>query len=71
MLERIIYNRLQNYLNQNILYDKQFEFQPSHSPDHVIVQLVDQFYETFKKNGYTLRVFIDLSTNEAKVTWYN
>ena len=37
ILERIMYNCLQKYLkNQNILYDKQFGFQTSHSTDHAI-----------------------------------
>ena len=62
MLERIMYNRLQKYLkDQNILYDKQFGFQTGHSTEHAIAQLVDQIYEAFEKNEYTLGVFIDLS----------
>ena len=61
MLERIMYNFLQKYLkDQNILYDKQFGFQTGHSTDHAITQLVDQIYEAFEKNEYTLGVFIDL-----------
>ena len=62
MLERIMYNRLQKYLkNQNILYDKQCGFQTGHSTDHATAHLVDQIYEAFEKNEYTLGVFIDLS----------
>ena len=62
MLERILYNRLQKYLkDKNILCDKQFGFNTGHSTDHAISQLVDQIYEAFKKNEYTLGVFIDLS----------
>ena len=61
MLERIMYNRLQKYLkDQNILYNKQFGFRTGHSTQHVIAQLVDQIYEAFEKNEYTLGVFIDL-----------
>ena len=57
-----MYNRLQKYLkDQNILYDKQFGFQTGHSTEHAIAQLVDQIYEAFEKNEYTLGVFIDLS----------
>ena len=57
-----MYSRLQNYLlDQNILYDKQFGFQTGHSTEHAIAQLVDQIYEAFEKNEYTLGVFIDLS----------
>ena len=53
--------RLQKYLkDQNILYNKQFGFQTGHSTEHAIAQLVDQIYEAFEKNEYTLGVFIDL-----------
>ena len=62
MLEWIMCNRLQKYLkDQNILYDKQFGFQTGHSTDHANAKLVDQIYEAFEKNEYTLGVFIDLS----------
>ena len=62
MLERIMYSRLQKYLkDQNVLYDKQFGFRTGHSTEHAIAQLVDQIYEAFEKNKYTLGVFIDLS----------
>ena len=57
-----MYNRLQKYLNdQNIVYHKQFGFQKGHSIEHAIAQLVDQIYEAFEKNQYTLGVFIGLS----------
>ena len=56
------YNRLQKYLkDQNILYDKRVGFRTGHSTEHAIAQLIDQIYETFEKNEYTLGVFIDLS----------
>ena len=62
MLEQIMYNRLQRYLKvQNILYDKQFGFQIGYSTDHAIAKLVDQIYEAFEKNEYTLGIFIYLS----------
>ena len=57
-----MYNHLQNYLrDQNILYDKQFGIETGHSTEHAIIQLVDQIYEAFEKNEYTLGVLIDLS----------
>ena len=60
--EQKMYNRLQRYLkDQNILHNKQFGFQTGHSTDRAIAQLVDQLYEAFEKNGYTLGVLIDLS----------
>ena len=43
-----MYNRLQkNLKDQNILYDRQFGLQISHSTDNAIVQLIDQIYEDF------------------------
>ena len=32
-----------------------------YSTEHALAQLVDQIYEAFEKNEYTLRVFIDFS----------
>ena len=54
ILERIMYNRLYQYLTENkILYPKQFGFQTGHSTEHAIVQLVDQILESFQRNKYT------------------
>ena len=45
LLERIMYNRLFKYLSQNsVLYKKQFGFQTSHSTEHAILLLANQFY---------------------------
>ena len=62
ILERLMYNRLYKHLsNSKILYPKQFGFQKGHSTDHALLQLVDQIYESFERNEYTIGVFIDLS----------
>ena len=63
ILGRIMYNRLYEYLNQNnILYgNKQFGFRGGHSIDHPLIDLVDNIYNSFNENKYTLGVFIDLS----------
>ena len=62
VLEHIMYNRLYQYLcEEKLLYSKQFGFQKGHSTDHAIVHLVDQIYESFENDNYTLGVFIDLS----------
>ena len=61
VLKRIVYNRLYKYLyEESLLYSKQFGFQKGHSTDHAIVHLVDQIYESFENDNYTLGVFIDL-----------
>ena len=62
ILERIMYNRLYNYLDQNnLLYSKQFGFRSGHSTDHPLIDLVDSIYRSFNESKYTLGVFIDLS----------
>ena len=62
ILERIIYNRLPNYMNKNeILNGKQFGFRAGHSTEHAILELIDQVSDAFDNNNFALRVFIDLS----------
>ena len=62
VLEGIMYNRSYKYLfEEKLLYSKQFGFQKGHSTDHAIVHLIDQIYESFENDNYTLGVFIDLS----------
>ena len=62
MLERIMYNRLYKYLTENnLLYCKKFGFQKGHSPEHAILQLVEQINQSFEKNEFNLGVFVDLS----------
>ena len=46
---------------EKLLYSKQFGFQKHHSTDHAIVHLVDQIYESFENDNYTLGASIDLS----------
>ena len=62
ILEHIRYNRIYRYLLENkILYPKQFGFQFGHLTDPTVIQLVDQIFEAFENNLYTMGVFIDLS----------
>ena len=57
-----MYNRLYKCLTtEKLLYSKQFDFQTGLSTEHAIVKLVDQIYESFEKDRYTLVIFIDLS----------
>ena len=57
-----MYNSLyKNLTTKKFLYSKQFGFQTGLSTEHGILKLVDQIYESFEKEPYTLGVFIDLS----------
>ena len=61
LLERIMYNCLFEYLSENsILYEKQIGFQTSHSTEHAILLLVNQLYQSFDENKFTLGISIDL-----------
>lgn len=60
--ERVVFNRLLNFLNQNnILCSSQFGFRPKHSTSHAIINLIDQISEAIDKKEYTVGIFIDLS----------
>ena len=62
ILEKTMYNPLYTYLTENsIFYKKQFGFQEGHSNVHAIVQLVDQFRNSFESKQYSLGVFVDFS----------
>ena len=62
ILERIMYNRLYEYLTKNnLLFDKQFGFRKGHLTEHALIELVNRIYDSFNKNKYTLGVFMDLS----------
>ena len=62
IIERLMYNRLYKYLTENnILYEKHFGFQSEYSTNDVIVQLVDKSFDSFKRDQFTVGVFINLS----------
>ena len=51
ILERIMYNRVYNYLNDNnLLFRKQFGFRKGHSTDHALIKLIDSIYDSFNQN---------------------
>ena len=47
--------------NLKIFYPKQFGFQQDNTTKHPLLQHIDQIYESFEYNEYTIGVFIDLS----------
>ena len=58
-----MYNHLYKYLStdKKILHPQKFGFRKGHSTEHAIAQLIDQIYESFENNNYTVGNFIDLS----------
>ena len=66
LLERIIYNRLYEFVLKNeILYKKQFRFWAAHSRDHAILEFVISISNSFE-NGWvdtlSLYTFLKLLT---------
>lgn len=62
VFERIFYNRLLEFLNQeNILYDNQFGFRKSHSTQMPLILLVDKIINEIECGNFVLGVFLDFS----------
>ena len=62
LLERIVYNRLSEFLNENnVLYEKQFGFRNKHSTSHATAYLASKLYETLDEAEKSICVFMDLS----------
>ena len=61
-LERIVYNRLINFLNKySILSCNQYGFRKNHSTAYALIQLYDKLSDAIDKGNVTLGLFIDLS----------
>ena len=50
-----------------MLHPQHFGFRKDHSTEHTIAQLVDQIYESFENDNYTVGIFVDLSKVFNKV----
>ena len=61
-LERIIYNRIINYLNDfNVLCDNQYGFRKNRSPSLALIDLCDKISSAFDRREHAIGVFLDLS----------
>lgn len=55
-----MYNRIYDFLiENNILYEKQFDFQSEHSTEQATLQLSDRTSNSFNENQFKLGVFRD------------
>ena len=60
--ERVIYNRLMQYLmNFNILCSNQFGFRKNHSTTLALIDLYDKISTAFDQGEFSVGVFLDLS----------
>ena len=61
VFRKLFYLRLSGFLTKfNILNHHQYGFRPHHSTAMAILELVNNIYEGFENNHYTVGVFIDL-----------
>ena len=68
LIECIMYNRLYKvFVENNILLQKQFEFQNAHSKKHIILQLLNPVAEAFSQGKRGQGIFIGLSKAVDKV----
>lgn len=62
LFERIMYNRLIDFINKNnLLYKYQFGFRSNHSTAMALLLLVDRITEAMQNGEYVLGVFLDFS----------
>lgn len=62
ILERIIYNRVINYLNDfNVLCDNQYGFRKNLSPSLALIDLCNRISSAFDRREHAIGVLLDLS----------
>ena len=62
ILEKIIYKRLYNHLNDNdILVKEQFGFRPSYSTETALLHTLEQIITSLDNKQITMAIYIDLS----------
>ena len=62
LLERVVYNRLSEFLNEcNVLYEKQFGFRSKHSISDATAYLASELYQTLDDGDKAICAFMDLS----------
>ena len=62
VLERLMYNRLLLFINENgLLYKFQFGFRTLHSPNLALIIIVDKISKDLENGEYILGLFLDFS----------
>ena len=62
IFEKLVYNRLQNYLiKNNILTSNQFGFRSKHDTSMTVIEVVDKCSTSIDNSEYSAGVFIELS----------
>ena len=61
LLEKIIYTRTYNFLNESVIYQSQYGFRKNHSCENAITELIGSIIKGWERNKSTIAIFLDLS----------
>ena len=61
ILEKIMYSRVYDFLNENQIYKSQYGFQKYHSCENAVTELVSSIIKGWETRKSTLAVYLDLS----------
>ena len=62
LLEKLVFNRLSNYLEKReLIYSKQFGFQSHHSTVHAVLSIINKVQKAIEDREYSCAIFLDFS----------
>ena len=68
LIEKILYNRLNKFLNQNkCLYKNQFGFRNHHSTNHTLISITEKIRNVLDDGKYACGVFLDFQKTSDTV----
>ena len=60
LIEKLLYNRLHKFLNQNkCLFNYQFSFRNHHSTNHTLISITEKIRNTLDEGKFACEIFID------------
>ena len=72
ILERVMYSSLYKHLtDQKILHPQQSGFRKDYSTEHAVAQLVDQIYESFENENFTIDLPKPFNTVNHRISLKN
>ena len=61
ILEKLVYNRIYNFLDKDQLFESQYGFRTNHSCENAITELLAKIVKGWENKQSTIAVFLDLS----------
>ena len=69
--EKVLYKRIYGFLSSNnLLYEKQYDFQSSYSTDHALISLTEKI-KKYLDNGYYIAVSLLILTYGVVVSMFD